>query len=99
MREGWGGGGEEGKNMRRMKADTEQHQLRMTADGEPDRAQRERRETMLEEGEDRKNSHWRNGGVGKKTELSTIEAGRQGEMGDKGGGGGGGTEISMHLDR
>lgn len=55
-----------GKNRRRMKADAEQHQLRTTADGEPDRARRERRETMLEEGKDRKNPHWRNGGVGKK---------------------------------
>lgn len=36
--------------------------------------------------------------LGKKTEQSTIEAGRQGETGDEEGGEGG-TEISMHLDR
>lgn len=54
------------KNRRRMKADAEQHQLRTTAAGEPDRAHIERRETILGEGKDRKNPHWRNGGVGKK---------------------------------
>lgn len=45
----------------RMKADAEQHQLRTTAAGEPDMAQRGRkkRESMLK-------SHWRNGGAGEK---------------------------------
>lgn len=38
-----------GENRRRMKADREQHQLRMTVAGEADRAQRERRETVLED--------------------------------------------------
>lgn len=66
-----------GRNKRRMKAGAEKHQLRTTAAGEPDRVWRERRE--LEEGKDRKNPHWRYGGVGKKTERSTIEVGRQGE--------------------
>lgn len=40
------------KNKRRMKADAEKHQLKTTAAGEPDRARRERRETMLEERKD-----------------------------------------------
>lgn len=56
-----------GEGRRRMKADTEQYQLRTTAAGEPDRAQRERKKTMLEEGKDRANPHWRHGGVGNKT--------------------------------
>lgn len=54
---GWGVWEEGKKNRRRMKADAEQHQLRTTAAGEPDRARNERRETMLEEGKDRKNPH------------------------------------------
>lgn len=74
-----------GEDRRRMKADAEQYQLRTTAAGEPDRAQRERKKAMLEEGKDRKNPHWRNGGVGNKTERSAIEAGRRGETGGRGG--------------
>lgn len=74
-----GGDERKGKNKQRMKADAEKHQLRTTAAGEPDRARRERRETTLEEGKDRKNPHWRNGGVEKKNDRSSIEASRQGE--------------------
>lgn len=70
-REVGGGGGEmggfdgerKGKHKRRMKANVEKHQLRTTAAGEPDRARRERRETILEQGKQRKR-HWQNGGVG-----------------------------------
>lgn len=65
-RRGCGGDERRGKNRRRMKADTEQHQLRTTAAGEADRARGERRETMLEDEEDRKNPHWRNGRVKEK---------------------------------
>lgn len=72
------------KNKRRMKADAEKHQLKTTAAGEPDRARRERRETMLEERKDRKNPQWRNGGVGEKNKRRNIEAGRQGETGRQG---------------
>lgn len=38
-----------------MKADTEQHQLRTTADGEPG-GERKRRQAMLEERKDKKPS-------------------------------------------
>lgn len=44
-----------------MKADTENHQLRTTATGEPDRAWTEKRETMLGERKDKESSleKWR----------------------------------------
>lgn len=85
-----------GRNKRRMKAGAEKHQLRTTAAGEPDRVWRERRE--LEEGKDRKNPHWRNGGVGKKLKGALLRLADKERHGD-GEGGEQGTEISMHLDR
>lgn len=83
-----GGGEDEGeiggkKNRPRMKADTEQHQLKTTAAGEADRPQRERRETMVEEGNDRTNPHWRNGGVGKKLKRALLRLADKEKQWDK----------------
>lgn len=71
------------KNRRRMKADAEQHQLRTTVAGEPDRAQRERGETMLEDGKDGKNPHWRNGRVGKKLNGALLRLADKDRWGDE----------------
>lgn len=65
-----------------MKADAEKHQLRTTAAGEPDRARREGESWKREKTERILTGEMEE--LGKKTERSTIEAGRQGETGRRG---------------
>lgn len=80
-----------------MKAEAEQHQLRTTAAGEPDGAQRERGETLCKKrGRDGENPHCRMEELKKiiRTKHRGWQTGRDGETD----GGKKGMEISVHLD-